>query len=261
MKFWIDRTIKNDEPIYEFYKSGDNNPHRWIWFPQYKVGSRTIETHINKTLCDPTWRRDSRPEDGYIKYPNSLFSDKYIEFKSDKPMYEKLGWRVDTWTEDTPVCRTPVAFSTGDSPDAYFKFMFVRNPWDRTVSCWNDRRYDKGKKEGSVESMFTFDQYLDNLVEIVDKKYGGDITIFGNPHVRSQTGMIYDIKLDFVGKLENFKTDWRVVCDHMNVTPFDKDLHQNKSVRTSYSDYYTDRTKQIVAELYAEDIERYGYTF
>ena len=261
MRYRRDSTINNQEPIYEFYKSGDMNPHRWIWFPQYKVGSRTIETHINKTLCEPTWRRENKPEIGYIKYPNSLFSDKYIEFESDKPMYKKLGWRVDKWTPEKPTCRTPVAFSHDDTPDMYFKFMFVRNPWDRVVSCWSDRRYDKGKKEGSEESMFTFDQYIDHIVHLVNKKYDGDMILFGNPHVRSQTGMIYDIKLDFVGKLENFDDDWRVVCEHMNVQPFKNNLHQNKSERKPYREYYTSRTQQIVAELYAEDIERYDYQF
>lgn len=261
MKFRVDKTINNNEPIYEFYKSGDQNPHRWIWFPQYKAGSRTIETHINKTLCYTAWRKENRPEVGYVKYQNSLFSDRYIEFKSDKPMYEKLGWRVSSWSAEEPICRTPVAFSSSDTPSDYFKFMFVRNPWDRVVSCWNDRRYDKGKQPGSVESTFTFDQFIDHLVNLVETKYDGDITIFGNPHVRSQVGMIYDTELDFVGKLENFNNDWSIVCEHMNVQPFEKELHQNKTKRGPYRDYYTDRTRQIVAELYSQDIERYEYQF
>lgn len=261
MNFRVDKTIKNEEPIYEFYKAGERNPHRWIWFPQYKAGSRTIETHINKTLCDMTWRRDNRPEDGFIKYSNCLFTNKYIEFRSDKPMYNKLGWRLDTWSVDDPVCRTAVAFTNNDTPDKYFKFMFVRNPWDRVVSCWNDRRYSKGKREGSIESTFTFDQYVDHLWEETNNELQGDVGVHGNPHVRSQSSMVRDIKLDFVGKLENFKADWQKVCDHMNVTPWEKDIHQNKTKRTVYTDYYTERTKQIVSKIYAEDIDNYQYTY
>lgn len=261
MKYRIDLTINNNEPIYEFYKSGHMNPLKWIWFPQYKVGSRTIETHINKTLCAEHWRREGKPEVGYVKYMNVPFSENQIEFKSIKPMYEKMGWRTKGWTELNPLCKTPKAFSESDPPSDYFKFMFTRNPWDRAVSCWNDKRYDGGKKEGSPQSKFTFNQYVDWLLKTTEKKYNGDISLFGNPHVRSQYGMIYEINLDYIGKLETFHQDWSNICNKLGVEMFKNEIHQNKTQRTHYRDYYNDRTKGAIAELYKKDIDKFDYAF
>lgn len=260
-KFRVDNTLKNQEPIYEFYKSGPQNPLKWIWFPQYKVGSRTIETHINKSLCAEHWKRENRPEVGYVKYMNVPFSEHQIQFESIKPMYDKMGWRTKEWTPEKPLCQTPKAFSNSDSPLDYFKFMFTRNPWDRAVSCWNDRRYDGGKKEGSPQSKFTFDQYIDWLLKTTEEKYNGDISLFGNPHVRSQYGMIYEIKLDYIGKLETFHQDWSNICNQLGVEIFKNEIHQNKTQRTHYRDYYSDQTKSIIADLYQRDIDKFGYEY
>ena len=37
--------------------------------------------------------------------------------------------------------------------------------------------------------------------------------------------------------------------------------HKNKSRHGTYHDYFTEETRNRVAEVYAEDIELFGYTY
>ena len=37
--------------------------------------------------------------------------------------------------------------------------------------------------------------------------------------------------------------------------------HLNRTYRTNYRDFYDDETKQIVTDLFHEDIKEFGYTF
>lgn len=258
MKFTKHQAIKNKEPLYEFYKSGRANPFKWIWFPQYKSGSRTIETHINKTLCEPTWRRQKKPEIGFVKYTDTPFSLNRIRFKSKNDKFEKAGWQDIEWSKDNQIYITPHVFDNEQQIEEHFKFSFVRNPYDRLVSCWNDRRYD-GARKGGAE--MTFEQFVYQLVADVNKKYTGDISAYGNPHIKSQSGMLQSVSLDFIGHLESFETDWKKICEYFDVQPSTENIHQNKTQRKPYRAYYNDQTKQIVTELYADDIERYGYKF
>lgn len=244
--------FKNTVPIYDYVVAGSDNPFKWIWFPQYKVGSRTIETNINKTLCELHWRKNEKPEVGYTRFTNVPLSTDRLEFMCDKNSHAEF--RADDWSPDNPRCLTSKVFDEQDSPDNYYKFMFVRNPWDRAVSCWADRRYNRGKIPNSRESTYTFEEYVDSIKN-------SDMFNYGNPHVRLQYSMVAGVNFDHVGRLENFQEDWKKICDHFSVEPFKKEFHQNKTERTHYRDYYNAKTKDIIKNLYKLDIEQYGYTY
>ena len=59
---------------------------------------------------------------------------------------------------------------------------------------------------------------------------------------------------------ENFKEDVLQVMDKLGLPPCEIP-HNKKQNTKSYINYYTDETKQIVAEKYAKDIEYFGYEF
>lgn len=154
----------------------------------------------------------------------------------------------------------------------YFKFTFVRNPWDRCVSKYhwvftksrNNELY-RAYMEGSFkeflindDGIFNFDKKLDDKTPYLNK-----MRLKVAPY-DNQLDWISDedgnILTDYIGKLENAKEDFGIVCDKIGI-PRQRLPHKNKTKHKHYTEYYDDETKQIVAEKYAKDIEYFGYEF
>lgn len=134
----------------------------------------------------------------------------------------------------------------------YFRFAFVRNPWDRLVSCWRDKVITRNKfnlSDGEQE----LESFIDYVAMNVDLEYG-------NPHLRLQSSLIDLNHLDFLGRFERFEKDLKEV---MNILDIDASIKKkNASNRKgNYREYYTDRAKDKVAKLYTKDIKIFNYEF
>ena len=139
----------------------------------------------------------------------------------------------------------------------YFQFAFVRNPWDRLVSCF----FDKTKRTvGSKWQLRAYVKYIDsNFTEFVHGIATDDVNN-SNIHHRLQYNLINHDYLNFIGKFENLQKDFDFICYEVGVS--DCELpHWNKTQHEHYTEYYDDETRSIVAEKYAKDIEYFGYKF
>jgi hypothetical protein len=153
----------------------------------------------------------------------------------------------------TPIKKHATALEIRDSLDrdvfeSFFKFTFVRNPWDWQVSLYHyilehpeNRGHEETRKMG-------------NFRNFVLSREGSTFT---------QTGCLTDadgnLLVDFVGKFENLDRDFGTVCEKAGISAHLP--HINKTQRSGYRDYYDSDTRVLTAKLYAEDIERFGYTF
>lgn len=117
-----------------------------------------------------------------------------------------------------------------------FSFAFVRNPWDRLVS------YGHSLVGIDWDQMSRFDRL--DLIPQVD-------------FIMDETGKPL---VDFIGRFENLVEDFETACDMMGI-PTPPLQHLNGSQHRQYRDYYDETAKQHVAKMYAEDIERFGYSF
>ena len=129
----------------------------------------------------------------------------------------------------------------------YYKFGFVRNPWDRAISAYKHtiQWYKTNQPQELADEKFkTFKKWI--LKENPDGKYGEQY---------------YFVKeCNFIGRFENIQEDFNIVCNKIG-TPEQQLPHKNATKHKHYTEYYDDETRQIVAEKYAKDIEYFGYKF
>ena len=138
--------------------------------------------------------------------------------------------------------------------DSYFKFTFVRNPWDRAVSYYMWKRKMNRIKDGT-----SFEQYC----ELLKKGKATSDSNFGL-HSRPAVDWFLDANgnslLDFIGKFENLQNDFDLVCDLMG-SKRQNLKHELKIIRKPYQQYYTEKTKKIIAKIYKKDIQYFGWEF
>jgi hypothetical protein len=162
-----------------------------------------------------------------------------------------------------------------DRYQEYFKFAFVRNPWDRLVSCYFNKLVDvketdlgkpalrsRGKKDSKLYKGMPFAEFVETVHGIPDNE--------ANSHFVSQYEIICGpgrdelIMADFVGRFENLAADFDAVAERIGSAQKLQlpHLHRFGSRKSrSYTDLYDERLKNLVHERYQEDIEIFGYSF
>jgi len=155
----------------------------------------------------------------------------------------------------------------------YFSFAFVRNPWDRLVSCYRDKV--AGEVDGFTYSTiragiadclarfdaFTpdmaFNDFVDAVASIPDTE--------ADEHFRSQYTFIINrddaVAVNYLGRYETLPKDLRTIQQRTGMPAFTLPHLQAAATQVAYSEYYNDRTRKIVAERYASDIDMFEYQF
>lgn len=123
-----------------------------------------------------------------------------------------------------------------------YKFTVVRNPWDRMVSFYFTP--GRGKSWDAQE----FEKIIRETKGVADflRLEKDDVDPFSN--------------VDRIVRFERLEEDFRAVCEHLAIplAPLPK---YNRSEREHYSKYYDERSRKIVNERFADEIEAFGYSF
>lgn len=145
--------------------------------------------------------------------------------------------------------------------DKYYKFAFVRNPWDRLVS-WYSMIVNNGPRNKLwkyvLENSSNFGEFIQNCTQTI-YDYDGEKNCFYNQldYISDESGSLI---VDFVGRYETLEEDFQKVCTTLNIPRARLPHIKHKSKHKHYSEYYTPETRAIVAERYQRDIEFFGYT-
>jgi hypothetical protein len=139
--------------------------------------------------------------------------------------------------------------------DSYYKFTFVRNPWDRIVSqfAFMQRRPDLMEYLG-MNPDTEFKSYLE-LIRLKEH-------VQWAPQVRFFLDQDGSILVDRIGRLESFDQDCSQVFAALGLKSSLLVGHSNRSTRQSFQYYYSDSEAiEMVADIFSEDIEFLGYKF
>ena len=139
------------------------------------------------------------------------------------------------------------------------KFTVIRNPYSRAVSCWK-YLYGAAKRPQNLPKRLSFSLFLKSLENNWRTKK--------NRHVATHTAPFWDDITDFNGKI---LIDQIIKIEELEkksdffkkILKRDLDIpHLNRTRgHTEYRRFYTKETKQIVYNLYKNDIENFGYKF
>jgi len=133
--------------------------------------------------------------------------------------------------------------------DAYFKFAFVRNPWDWLVSQFVRETTTSENRRPPIDEFRAQIQRADRLGLSAAKFYDVDL----------QSEIVGE-GLDFIGRYETLAHDFEEVCRRVGARTC-RLPHFGRGKRAHYSVFYDEESVEIVRRRYAVDIERFGYEF
>jgi len=132
----------------------------------------------------------------------------------------------------------------------YFKFGFVRNPWDWQVSLYEYALKNKNHYQHKLISEFkNFEEYIYWRIE-KDKHYQKDF--FYSPDGT--------LLVNFIGRYENLQEDFKFVCNKLGIQ---KSFlpHLNKSSNKNYRLYYSTALEKVIEKAFYDDIKLFNYKF
>jgi hypothetical protein len=137
-----------------------------------------------------------------------------------------------------------------------YKFAFIRNPYDRTVSLYF---YMKKIKEIPLDESFL--RFCQRLVSQGCPPLG-IYNYVGLSQCHPQVRWLEHTKLDFIGRFENIEQDFQGLLDGLNLEQITlSKLNENRFEHQNYDDYYCPTSKAIVEEFYQEDFQAFNYPY
>lgn len=201
---------------------------KFLFVHNYKVGGTSMRRSLR--------RFDVK---SWLKSP---FADKWLMLTGKAPKVFSYNYP----THDTAA--ELKAKLPEDIFQDYYKFGFVRNPWDWQVSLYTFMvKNTKHYQHELIKSMKDFDEYIHWRIE---------------NEVRLQKRFFYDEQgnclVDYIGKIEELEKGLEHVGKELGVSLKMHHLNASRD-NNKYKKFYTQKTLDMVTKAYAEDIETFGY--
>jgi hypothetical protein len=148
---------------------------------------------------------------------------------------------------------------------AAWKFCFVRNPWDRMLSAFSYLKQGQGTTDQddcfAREVLYDVADFEDFLRRLEARDFRRRVMRFVHFETQSYWITLPGVnrpEMNFVGRFERIIEDVQVVRTRLGLPPGSLD-RQRPSNRLPYREAYTDRGRDLVANLYDTDLRMLDY--
>jgi len=226
-----------------------SHKHKFIFMKTVKTASSSMEIALSQVCgADDV----ITPTRGDLEDQRAIAGQNYrIEhpLKPARPLWRRLLGRPERlyhpsvgFFEHMPAWRAR-AYLGATVWNSYYKFAFVRNPWDAQVSIYF-------YKTRGLAQRPSFEAFLQQTKQARYSSW--DIYTIDNK-----------VAVDFVGRYENVTRDFASALTSMGLNE-DLELpmaNVSDKPKDRYREFYDSRSKALVAGWYANEIEAHGYTF
>lgn len=146
--------------------------------------------------------------------------------------------------------------SCGDF-EKYFKFGFVRNPYNRLYSIYNygfkQSRIHPSTSIAFITEFPSFENFITNWLthENINKHY------FFYPQTKYLCSRTGQLLVDYVGRFESINQDFKVISNRIQINKQLK--HMNKSEYSAPKSVYTPELAEKVYDAYKYDFDLFSY--
>jgi hypothetical protein len=249
-----------------------SHQHKCIFIHIPKTAGTSMEYH----LCGGDFPKDSPLQGfdrcyGVINKDDGLGRGVWRHHLSLSQLVE-YGISRCTWHPDNPLFRIDQdkykkEYGDRDTEilESYFKFAFVRNPFDKFISEYNWRVESWGHQKNpfavfeqrEIPSFEDFILNIDNPLVYKDPNRTDEHFIPQSDFICLDDG---EIGVDFVGRFENLQEDYGKVCERLkiNLTGFPSLM---RSFPTVSSGHYTPALKNKIRETFKADFDLFNYNY
>lgn len=185
-----------------------------------------FQTYYLKRPDHDTFCLNRRKNPHQKNYENRMHGV-YVYYKTSPHLNAKMNMTPQKW-------------------ESYYKFSFIRNPYDRIISGWNH-----------MNKQIPFKEYVKMKNFVSDMEF---IHVFMNQskHIMNEHGQIIT---NFIGHFETLEEDLDKVLNHLKVFYRIHNPYQivNSHKHLHFSKYYDQETLNIVNTLIADDLKHFDY--
>lgn len=134
-------------------------------------------------------------------------------------------------------------FAQGKNLDNYFKFGFMRNPWERVYSL-----FCKHVKNSPVDTSKGFKYWMFDESRTDSCRH-------------KQSAMFFLEGVDYIAKYENFEEEWDIIFDKIGLPRLQLPHVYKYRDNKAYQDLYDDDMRAFIVKYHKEDLERGSYIF